>query len=141
MGPEYTTSEGTQQNFWSIFALFFPSVAGIQAGVSISGDLRDPAEAIPKGTMWSIFLTSSSYALFAVIAAAGTLRQATGNVKDIGSRNSSAYWGFADCGGNKTCSYGLLNDYEVCTVMYTMHKHFLSTYIPRYRSKCSLYLL
>jgi solute carrier family 12 sodium/potassium/chloride transporter 2 len=38
--PGYRFSEGTKQDFFSIFSIFFPSVAGIQAGASISGDLR-----------------------------------------------------------------------------------------------------
>lgn len=40
LGPGYEFSEGKQQDFFSIFSVFFPSVAGIQAGASLSGDLK-----------------------------------------------------------------------------------------------------
>jgi solute carrier family 12 sodium/potassium/chloride transporter 2 len=32
LGPGYKVSDGIQQDFFSIFSIFFPAVAGIQAG-------------------------------------------------------------------------------------------------------------
>lgn len=48
--PQY--SEGV--SFALMFALFFPAVTGILAGVNMSGDLKDPGRSLVKGTLLAV---------------------------------------------------------------------------------------
>ncbi|MEX0982220.1 MAG: amino acid permease [Bacteroidales bacterium] len=58
----------------TIFALFFPAVTGIEAGVNMSGDLKNPSKAIPLGTFAAIGFTFLVYVGIAVLMAASTSR-------------------------------------------------------------------
>jgi len=58
----------------SIFALFFPAVTGIMAGVNMSGDLRDPSRALPRGLLAAVTVSGLLYALLCLMLAASVPR-------------------------------------------------------------------
>ncbi len=55
-----------EMDFWSLFALFFPAVTGLMAGVGMSGDLTDPKGQIPKGVISALGITAFLYILAAL---------------------------------------------------------------------------
>ena len=57
------------QDFFKMFALFFPAVTGIMAGANMSCDLKDPAKSIPSGTLWAILVTAIIYVAMAFMMA------------------------------------------------------------------------
>lgn len=105
---DYRRHNGIENNFFTVFAIFFPAATGILAGANISGDLKDPQKSIPKGTLLAIAITSTSYVLMAFMAGATVARDATGNVTQM----ANGSWEFLDCVSDE-CKYGLHNSFQV----------------------------
>jgi solute carrier family 12 (sodium/potassium/chloride transporter), member 2 len=95
--PDYRFSEGLNQSFFTVFAIFFPSVTGIQAGANICGDLKDPAKSIPKGTLLALFVSMATYAAFIFLVGGAAIRDGSGIVADVA--NASFPYEFA-CAAN-----------------------------------------
>uniref|UniRef100_A0A4W4FQJ6 Solute carrier family 12 member 10, tandem duplicate 1 n=1 Tax=Electrophorus electricus TaxID=8005 RepID=A0A4W4FQJ6_ELEEL len=117
---------GSQGDFFQMFAIFFPSAIGILAGANISGDLKDPETAIPKGTLFAIFWTTLSYILISVTVGACVVRDASGNLNDSLPFNFSEPcdglgcklgWNFTKCKQSQSCSFGLANSIQVLSLV------------------------
>ncbi|NWI15361.1 S12A3 protein, partial [Crypturellus soui] len=115
--PNWRGPEGT---FFGLFSIFFPSATGILAGANISGDLKDPAVAIPKGTLMAIFWTTVSYLVISATIGACVVRDASGSLNDTTDTGSLGCeglacglgWNFTECAQKQSCRYGLSNYYQ-----------------------------
>ncbi|KAM6430475.1 solute carrier family 12 member 3 isoform 3-T3 [Liasis olivaceus] len=111
---------GPDGSFFSLFSIFFPSATGILAGANISGDLKDPAVAIPKGTLMAIFWTTVSYLVLSATIGSCVIRDASGSINDTVLARPMACegiacgygWNFTECAQSHSCHYGLLNYYQ-----------------------------
>jgi len=86
-------SSSQSAGFWTVFAVFFPAVTGIMAGVNMSGDLKDPASAIPKGTFWAIGVGYVIYMALPVLLA--NRADAVTLIEDPLIMRRISYWGDA----------------------------------------------
>jgi amino acid transporter len=64
MSIEWFNSDGA--SFVRIFAVFFPAATGIMAGVSLSGDLKNPRSDIPRGIMLVVATSFVVYVAFPI---------------------------------------------------------------------------
>ena len=57
--------------FWTGFAVFFPAVTGVMAGLGLSGDLRDPGKSIPLGSIAAVLTGLGVYLIVPVLLGMG----------------------------------------------------------------------
>ncbi|XP_007642391.1 solute carrier family 12 member 3 isoform X2 [Cricetulus griseus] len=116
---------GIDGSFFGMFSIFFPSATGILAGANISGDLKDPAVAIPKGTLMAIFWTTISYLAISATIGSCVVRDASGDLNDTvtpgpGTCEGLACgygWNFTECSQQHSCRYGLINYYQTMSMV------------------------
>ncbi len=60
-----TASSLIPLGFFTVFAIIFPAFTGMTAGVGLSGDLRNPAKAIPLGTLSATLIGMVVYVFIA----------------------------------------------------------------------------
>ena len=57
---------GLALSFWVAFLMFFPAVTGIDAGVGMSGDLKNPRRSLVQGSFIAILITMFMYVALSI---------------------------------------------------------------------------
>ncbi|MFT4977262.1 MAG: potassium/chloride transporter 4/5/6 [Myxococcota bacterium] len=90
--PDQTFPESVPHvSFWGVFAVFFPAVTGVMAGLGLSGDLKDPGKSLPTGVLFAV---ATGFIVY--ISAPIVLGQAA-SVEQL--LNNKLVWGTVAVGG------------------------------------------
>ncbi len=81
-------------SFWPVFAVFFPAVTGIEAGIAMSGDLKNPTRSLPVGTILAVVVGYTVYVAIAVFLDAQNIDRQT-LISDPLVMQKVARWGNA----------------------------------------------
>lgn len=81
-----------RESFWVVFAVFFPAVTGIEAGLGLSGDLKNPAKSLPFGTLAAI---ATGYLVYMALPIFLSMKVADPDVLlvDLNIMTTVARWG------------------------------------------------
>ena len=86
-------SDRNSEGFWVVFAVFFPAVTGIMAGINMSGDLKNPSKSIPTGTFAAVGVGYVIYMVLPVLLA--NRADALTLIEDPMIMRKMSYWGDA----------------------------------------------
>jgi amino acid transporter len=89
MGSSYSNNN---ISFWVVFAIYFPAVTGILAGVNMSGDLKDPARSLVRGTLAAIAVGFIIYFL-EILLCGGSQQRGDLQVQPFEMLVRNALWG------------------------------------------------
>jgi potassium/chloride transporter 4/5/6 len=67
----FSTVPSGELSFWAGFAIFFPAVTGVMAGLGLSGDLRNPGKSIPLGSIFAVLVSFAIYLILPVLLSRG----------------------------------------------------------------------
>jgi len=71
MDQIFRTAPSGELAFWAGFAIFFPAVTGVMAGLGLSGDLRNPERSIPLGSIIAVLVCFVIYMILPILLAMG----------------------------------------------------------------------
>lgn len=69
--PAPSAGPSGEVGFWRGFAIFFPAVTGVMAGLGLSGDLKNPGRSIPLGAILAVLTGFAVYLFVPVVLARG----------------------------------------------------------------------